>query len=64
MMLFVINMRYFHIPYAFSNATVEIVIMHITGSLDPLDYWGGESSFGGGKPPKRPCTMGYTLPID
>jgi len=44
--------------------TVEIVIMHIAGSLGALHYWGGESSFGGGRPPKCICMMGYALPID
>ena len=44
--------------------TVEIVIMHIAGSLSALHYWDGEDSHRVGRPLKSPRTMGYIPSID
>jgi len=44
--------------------TVEIVIMHIAGSISVLDYWAGEDAYGAGRPRKCLRTTRYALPID
>lgn len=45
-------------------STVEIVIMHIAGSLGAMHFWDGGNACGGGRPLKCPCTMLYVLSID